>query len=156
MNNSFFFQVRGIKLILTFTFLVLINSCSSDEPYVYSCQDGINDFQEINTLRVFQNGSEKDTLLTLVIRNEDDYERYLKERTVNVDFSRQTLVGGRYYASATDHIDKQTLTSYCSINELHYDVKLARGAGQTFTFVPFFIVIPKIPDDKKILFNVHY
>lgn len=156
MMNFSIFHDKGIKAILVVAILIVLVSCSSEEPYVYICRDGIIDFQEIKTLRVFQNINEKDTLLTLVIRNQDDYKKYLKERPMNVDFSKQTLVGGRYYASSTDHVDTQNLKSNCATNELYYDIKLKRGDGHAFTFVSFFILIPKIPDGKKILFNVHY
>jgi hypothetical protein len=146
-----------MKHILTVLFLTgLLTSCSSKEPYVYTCQDGLNEFQEVKTLRFFQNIDEQDTLVTLVIRSQSAYEKYIRERPLYIDFSKQTLLGGRFLALSMDYVSAQTLTGNCAANELYYDVKLEPGAGQAYSTVPFFILVPKIPEDKKVQFAVHY
>jgi hypothetical protein len=138
---------------------LMIAGCGApEEPYVYVCKDGPLNVQEVTNLRYFQstiNG--EDSLATLVIRTDEKYKKYIVDRVVNIDFSKETLLCGRLRSGLPGHVIKQTVTSSCASNNLVYDVeiKVGRDGIAAITEIPFFVRIPKISDSTRVIFRVH-
>lgn len=145
--------------IIVFGLLNTIAGCSSNEPYVYVCKDGIIDSQKAINLKHFQSTiNPADSLAILVIRTEEEYRNYIVDRLVNIDFSRETLLAGRVRTAMPGRVISQSVTSSCASNNLVYDVKIKVNTGgiTAYAETPFFITIPKIPESTKVTFNVHF
>lgn len=150
---------RSESLFLCIAFTFLIAGCKSDEPYVYICEDGSIEIQEVTNLKNFQKTiNPKDSLATMVIRTETEYRNYITDPVARIDFSKQTLLAGRLLTAMQGRVLSQRVTSSCASGSLLYDVKISVNTeGATaHAETPFFVTIPKIPESTNVTFNVHF
>lgn len=141
--------------------LLLLNfadfSCGqNDPPYVYNCQDGFLEFQNVTNLTFAENINLNDSLATLIIQSEEQLNKYLSNARGKFDFTKNTLLAGRYRAANEDAILSQTIKSFCQYNVLYYDIQMKSGVLPTSIKVPFFALIPKIPGNTTVQFHIHY
>ena len=149
--------IKYSSLFLLFLLNLADSSCKQNEPaYVYQCQDGFIEFQNITTLKFIENLTLNDSLATLVIQSEEQLDKYFLNTRGKFDFNKNTLLAGLYSAANADKILRQTIKSFCAYNVLYYDIQLIGGMSPTYTKIPFFALIPKIPDNATVQFHVHY
>lgn len=149
--------IKQSILFLFFLLFLTIFSCKKNEPpYVYNCQDGFIEFQNVTSVKFKDIGSLNDTLATFVIRSEDELNSRFSNTGSKFDFTKNTILAGRYKAPNVDKIISQSLKSFCAYNVFYYDIQLQSGMVPTSVKVPFFVLIPKIPDDATVQFKVHY
>ncbi|GLU54502.1 hypothetical protein [Dyadobacter frigoris] len=149
--------IKYSSLFLLFLLNLADSSCKQNEPaYVYQCQDGFIEFQNITTLKFIENLTLNDSLATLVIQSEEQLDKYFLNTRGKFDFSKNTVLAGRYRAANEDAILKQTIKSFCEYNVLYYDIQMKSGMLPSQIKVPFFALIPKIPDNATVQFHVHY
>lgn len=156
MKNFFPFLI--IRFVSAFLILSMVCACKPNEPYVYVCRDGLIDYQKTDKLRYFQSIiNPKDSLVTLVIRTDDDYKKNIADRLEKIDFSNKTLLAGRIRAGMPGYVAKQSVKSYCTAKEIYFDVEyVVNIAGETvISEIPFYAIIPKISEETKVRFIIH-
>lgn len=150
--------IKRLALKSSFLILILVWNCKPNEPYVYVCHDGLIDYKTAKSLGHFQSIiNPNDSLVTLVIRTNDDYRKYIVDRQDKIDFSNETLLAGRIRTPMAGSVLQQTVKSYCISNEIYFDVQYVvnKDGVTVFSEVPFYAIIPKIPEGTKVRFNIH-
>ncbi|GLU51258.1 hypothetical protein [Dyadobacter frigoris] len=138
--------------------LILVWNCKPSEPYVYVCHDGLIDYEKVESLRHFQSIiNPNDSLVTLVIRTDEDYKKYIVDRQEKIDFSNKTLLAGRIRTPMSGYIARQSVKSYCISGEIYFDVQYVvnKDGITVFSEVPFYAIIPKISEETKVRFIIH-
>jgi hypothetical protein len=156
VNSSLYILRRTINILLLCLVSIIDFSCKDEPPYVYVCKNGLLEYKEVNNLFFSENMTQTDTLITLVIRSQAQFEKYFSPGSNTFDFEKNTLLAGRYLALNLDRVESQTVKSYCEYNVLFYDVQLTGRVIPAYSKVPFFALIPKIPDSTSVQFSVHY
>lgn len=93
----------------------------------------------------------------LIIQSQADYEKYIlcHSSLPTIDFSKKTLLAGRYVAANMDWIDNQQVYQNCD-GKVVFKVKLERGGYTAITKVYYFVVIPKISNATQVNFDIGY
>jgi penicillin-binding protein-related factor A (putative recombinase) len=139
-----------------FSTMMLLFSCTQEDSVIQQCIEGDVPIIEIKTLRHLQNVSDQDTTVYLVIQTQEEYEKYLLETFVPVDFKKYTMLAGRHIAMASDFVTKQTVTQDCATNKISYHVELGHGNHASIERVPYVVLIPKISSDRIVDFSLVY
>ncbi|WP_159471646.1 hypothetical protein [Dyadobacter sp. 3J3] len=150
--------IRHLVLKLPFLILILLWNCKPTEPYVYVCEDGFMDYETGESIRHFQSIiNPKDSLVTLVIKTDADYKKYIVDTPQKVNFSNQTLLVGRIHTPMPGSVVKQSIKSHCISNEIYFDVQYKVNIDGTAneSEVPFYAVIPRISEETRVRFIIH-
>ena len=73
----------------------------------------------------------------------------------DIDFSRHTLLAGRYVASQMDWVERQRVYQDCK-GDVVFQVRLKQGGYMAATDVFYFAVIPRISSQTEVTFDVSY
>ncbi|SRR5260221_3520434 len=97
----------------------------------------------------------------VMINSQSDYEKYFFCTDTNgqtiqppIDFNKQTILAGKVAGSSTSHIANQFLLKRC--NQYFYMAEIIPGATADLSFVNYYAVVPKIPDDATVFFDFRF
>lgn len=152
-------QRSGLIIKLVVIYLSIASSCTKREvvpSYKITCQTGNTNFRSIDGSSYVNNLSTSDTLVNYVIRNEEDYKIRVGNLFTPIDFTRETLLAGRFNAKSGDGVIMRTVTRDCEKDVLLFRIQLKHGGAAAFTRVSYFAVVPRISESTKVNFEVYY
>lgn len=124
--------------------------------YEITCRTGNTDFRDIHGSSYVNNLSISDTLVNYVIQNEEDYKSLVGNLFTTIDFTKETLLAGRFNAKSGDGVIKRIVTRDCEKSEVLFRIQLKHGSAAAFTRVSYFAVVPRISEGTKVNFQVYY
>ncbi|MCW5912390.1 MAG: hypothetical protein KIT62_15080 [Cyclobacteriaceae bacterium] len=146
MKNSN--RTRKAECLLMFCFLSMGASCENSVPCTSS-----GEYTAVNTLTFFdmntpyawiQNVSDSESMVNLIIRDQQNYEEYVGIRSDTlrpaIDFNNYSLLAGRVKASYSDEIIHERVIDNC--NGLLFEVRYGGGALQVITTINYFAIVP--------------
>ena len=134
-------------------------SCKSDEPNVVACTEGILNYQELSATSALSPAVlDTNSVVNLVITSQQQYERYIANRSQEIDFDSKMLLAGSYLTDSAAHVVSQLITSDCGAGKLLYHIEVVRTKGNLATrqHVEYFAIVPKLPDGTQVKFEVAY
>ncbi len=115
------------------------------------------DFFDINTPYAWvQNVDENETIVNLIIQNQQNYEKYVGIRSdtlrPEIDFEKFVLLAGMIKTSSSDTVIEQSVTKKCDT----YTYKIVVGNGNlgVVSKVYYFAIVEKVTGN--VIFNVKY
>ncbi len=113
------------------------------------------DFFDINTPYAWlQNVDENETIVNLIIQNQQNYEKYVGIRSdtlrPEIDFEKFVLLAGRAIHNTCGHVKNQNVKQKC--NTYYYTVNFEGGVCGAIVKVNYFVIVKNT--NSKIEFSI--
>lgn len=141
-------------LVLIFLVSTVILSCAKEKPDCYAIEPILfSDLNAATSTLSFNNMDDNFAPVKFIIKDQQNYEKHIKSSATLpiIDFSKYTLLCGRYPLSTCGQVKNQETEAQCST--INYTVTIERLLCQAPQNVYHFALLPSSYSTDKVNFE---